>query len=770
MAFDRFMIAPINSGLDKSVRPWLTPDDAFSSLTNAYTFRGRVRKRFGGKYTGVITNPLQAPLFSRVRISLGVTDGGGNANGVVPGIIRKIGQLFSIGDAIYTVYQSGAGPLTMLKTVATPTATFNTTNGNYNFVGAPANTSIFFYPAEPIMGLEQYETGAINNQPAFSFDTQFAYQYSGTSWLRSSTGADPIWTGDNSDFFWVCNWEEPVTALPVMFVTNFNNADPLWSYGNPANQWAIFRPYFMPDGGAAQSGPFVQTCQMIFAFHDALLLVGVTEDDGAGNLTYYKSRCRFSFSSGSPFARNAWYEPNQYDSGGAVVNFNNLAGGGGFIDATTGESVVSGEFIKDRLIINFDRSTWEIAYTGNAQSPFVWQKLNTELGSESTFSCVPFDKVILTIGNTGVHACNGSNVERIDNLIPDEVFYIRNSNEGLTRVVGIRDYVTELVYWTFPNAMATEPFVFTNRVLVYNYRNGTWSFNDDCITQFGYFEQQSFTGSTWEGTLIAWNQANYTWNSGVVQSLYRKVIAGNQQGFIFTVESGNDETGISRNAAVMQIDNIVDTGVEINDFRILQLFITNHTLAVGEYITIENAQGITNITNENMIVQVEDYAPYNANYVYVSFDGIPAGVYTGGGVAARVSNINIQTKQFNPYVEQNYNVFVSKVDFAVQRTAAGQVTVDYSPSSAVDLSMIEDGQDTGAIIGTGILETSPYPDVPLEELQQRLWHGLYFQATGECIQFLIHMNDTQMRTPAITWSNFELEGMTLWTKKTNARM
>ena len=57
----------------------------------------------------------------------------------------------------------------------------------------------------------------------------------------------------------------------------------------------------------------------------------------------------------------------------------NIADGGGYIDASTEEQIVSAEFIKDRLIVYFERSTWELAYTGNEVLPFVWQKINTEL-------------------------------------------------------------------------------------------------------------------------------------------------------------------------------------------------------------------------------------------------------------------------------------------------------------------------------------------------------------------------------------------------------
>ena len=43
----------------------------------------------------------------------------------------------------------------------------------------------------------------------------------------------------------------------------------------------------------------------------------------------------------------------------------------------TDEQIISCEFIKDRLIVFFERSTWELAYTGNEVLPFIWQKINT---------------------------------------------------------------------------------------------------------------------------------------------------------------------------------------------------------------------------------------------------------------------------------------------------------------------------------------------------------------------------------------------------------
>ena len=205
-----------------------------------------------------------------------------------------------------------------------------------------------------------------------------------------------------------------------------------------------------------------------------------------------RRRARYSIF-GSPLAVNAWYEENQQDSS------DNLYAGAGVLDAATDEQIISAEFVKDRLIVYFERSTWELAYTGNEVKPFQWNKLNTELGSQSTFSTVPFDKDALTVGNTGIHACNGSNVQRIDNKIPDEIFEDFSSEPtSVIRTQGIRDYQKELVYWAFvtQEGQASGTITFPDQIMVYNYALGSWSFNDDCFTAFGYFEQQSDT--TWE--------------------------------------------------------------------------------------------------------------------------------------------------------------------------------------------------------------------------------------------------------------------------------
>lgn len=780
MPLDRFLIAPINTGLQRDLRPWLIPDDAFQRLNNAYVFRGRVRKRFGGVLTGSgATSTVMAPYFSRLAEQIGTTGGTGNIDVTILDSSFAIGQAFTIGTAIFTVVELGTPGTLQFITGAATLATFNTTTGEVIIDGAAINTPVFFYPALPVMGLATYdEKGvSINDQPAYAFDTQWAYSYNGTRWVRSGGGSTPLWHGNNTNFFWASNWRGITPDVRSFFVTNYQvtnpngvgtaNDDFIWATSDGAT-WislsGVNGLYFAPGGGAPQTGPFAVTSRIIIGFKDRLILLNTIENDGTadlGNNTQYVNRARFSASI-SPFAQNAWYNPGQTDNA-ASAGGASLWAGAGFLDAPTDEAITTCGFIKDRLIVFFERSTWELAYTNNQSSPFLWQKINTELGSESTLSAVPFDRHLLAMGSVGVHACNGANVERIDTKIPDEVFTIRNSNSGVYRVAGIRDFYAEVVYWTFPSDTLPTKFstLYPNRVLVYNYRTGSWAINDDTITVFGYFNQE--LSQTWNSQLsLTWQEADFTWQSATEQSQFRAVIAGNQEGYVFLCD-----TDTSRNAPVLQITSLGNVSGGI-----MQATIIDHNLAVGDTIAIENAfntSGVLGLPSPLMVIVL---AVLNKDE-FTFYDPLHFTTYTGtyaaGASATYVSNIRITSKQFNPYVEEGRDVYVQRVDFAVQKTSAGQIFVEYYTSSG-ELPMVGDGAVTGALLGNSILETSPYVNVTSEQMQTRLWHPIYFQSQGECIQLDMYFNQTQISTPAIAWSDFQLEAMILHTQRTSNRL
>jgi len=794
MPMDRFLIAPYesDSGLTTNLKPWQIADQAWARMDNAYVFRGRVKKRFGSRYMGSNSASTSIdPLTSRLRVSLasggagvGITTAGGNATGNVLTITSAAnlplgqGQFFSIGTQYYTVTSALPGVQPMLATSGT--ATFNLTTGDFVITGSSAHlTNIYFYPALPVMGLTQYEFTAINAYQSFGFDQQFAYTYN-NGWERSGTGVTPIWHGNNTNFFWSYNWVGPnsgATALTrALFTSNFyalnpngaGNAtdDPIWYWDNSG--WNKYYAYYNPTGGAS-TGPFVLTARIVVPFHGRLLLLNTIENDGtagvgAGTNTNYVNRVRYS-SEGSPFDVGIFYVVNATDG-------TKIGKTAGFEDASTLEAIISAEFIKDRLIVYFEESTWELAFTSNEQRPFQWQKLNTELGSMATFSSIAFDKAILTIGETGVHSCNGSNVLRIDDKIPEIIFEVSNPAAETERICGIRDYYSELVYWAVPVDNQREQQPYPSRVLVYNYNNKTWAFNDDCITTWGYYDGQ--VPETWAVLKGNWDEWNSPWNSGDIENNTRQVIAGNQEGFTFIID-----TEASANENVMQVTAMSQTDNGI------QLTIIDHMLTENDYIYLTTCPGVTFAGNRIYNVTYIDKDTIIAGYPpeiveSTSPQTLPnfSGTYVGGCYVARVSNYDLYSKQWNPYDNKGLNVSVQKIDFNVTRTpnaigtdnkpidgTGGAVTVDYSPSSA-PLDFINEALVTADIIGTSALDTSAYALYPLEKIQERIWHPVYLQTQGECIQINIYMSPLQICTPLTAFAQFELNGIILYTQPT----
>lgn len=696
MAQSRFLIAPLNTGLETDLKPWLIPDDAFSLLNNAYIFRGRVRKRVGSFPMGNVS-ANQASIYSRLRIKIGKTNGTGALGATtVPGVVFGIGQSFSVGEAIFTVNATGT-PANMLCTT-TATGTYNTTTGSVTITGADSNTDVFFYPSTPVMGLLSNEIPDVNFEPVIGFDTQFAYSYA-SGWDRLGTA---IWTGSDSQFFWGITYRGDLAHETYFFVTNYNAADKIKYL--KGSTWYNFSPTINA------AGDTVETSRLIISFKDRLLLLNTVEKISGVNQTFV-NRCRFSWN-GSALDAQAWREDQ--------------AGKGGYRDAPTKEAIISAEILKDRLIVFFERSTYELVWNGNEILPFSWQQINVELGAESTFSIVPFDKVIFGIGNVGIHACNGINVERIDQKIPSEVFQIRNDQEGLERVYGIRDYYDELVYWTFP---ASDKAKYPSRVLVYNYRTGSWAYNNDTITCFGYF--QTDDRKTWSRSPEPWEEAIYTWDAGSNEARFLSIIAGNQQGYTFVVSSNT-----TRNAPSLFITNWVN-----NDLTII-----NHNLFVGNYIYIEDIP-----KGFKLVAQVTAISGDT-----VTIDSSLVGAYEGGLTAALISQISIKTKQYNFFKEAGRNFTINKVEFLVDSTSKGEIGVN---------TFIASGRSA---IDSTVLQTSPYPIYPQEADQDRLWHPIYLSADGSFIQLQFFMSDEEMRDTSIAFSDFQLHAMLFHATQTSS--
>jgi hypothetical protein len=696
------------------------------------------------------------------------------------------------------------------------------------------------------MGFALWFQDQTNTDTLVAFDTQFSYAFDAVNenWDWFDAG-DNIWTGTDYQFFWSTQYLGATTAETTIWSTNFNIPDGIryidtvtgnwikpvlnWTQGTslgtsltgnvPGDSgfvgqmfsiagatggytWFTVAATGLADlvatsnavGGPIGTGTFdtttgayvfsgtsvgmpiyftgnnyISTSKLIVNFKNRMVLLNTVETV-AGVQVNYPFRARFS-AIGSPLTAAAWLEDQP--------------GNGGALDAPTEQQIITAQFIKDRLIVYFEDSTFELAYTGNQVQPFSWQKINTELGAISTYSEIPFDKVALGIDESGIHACNGSNVDRIDTKIPQYPFSFSNEQNGPERVSGIRDYYNEMAYWTIPTANRNSSFYFPNQVLVYNYVNESWATITDSYTTFGYYYQLPGTiGLTWGETTTPWGQDLNQWNSQSSTSnsvAIKTAIAGNQQGFVCILKPE-----LSSNAPGLSITNFIPSTLTVTSI--------NHNLALNQYILFSNMNGLTfTDSSGNVMPQLMARVATDINagmpntFIIEALDNLSqpitiTGTYTGGGVAQLVSNLNILTKQYNFYTDQDRNMYLAKTDFLVSSTKNGQVTADYLVSSA-GISMVSEGigsiASPGPLPGNSTLETSPYTLSNFEQFQSRLWHPIYMWGEGECVQLSIYMTPNQMASYTlqsdgtyayVALNDFKLHAMNFYVTPTSSRM
>jgi len=723
------LIAGELRGLTNNVKPMMLPDQAFPVMENAYCFRERIVKREGiqligrlrriqtavsaGNYTTINgTNTLN--LFT----GLGVLSTEPDAE-LQPG---------TSGDPITIVFGApisqtltdtlGTGQLTITGSGPIQFAFINYATGIVNIRAnaalGPATVTLTasYYPTLPTMGIIDRETVLANDEQTVYFDTKYAYIVNGgqfQEWIPGTT-----WSGDNFNLFWSTNYRGVTPDIRLLFVTNFvNNATNPIRYTD-GNTWTNFVP-------AVAGNPatfFMTQAKILIPYYGRLVALNVWEApaDMSGNPNYgsavnYTARCRFSQIGDPTDQTNGWRS--------------DVFGRGGLADAPTSEAIVSAAFFKNTLIVQFERSTWQLRYMGEYGAPFLWERISSDFGSDSTFSNVLFNDGVLTIGDKAITSGTAVSVDRIDLDIPDQVFDFKNTR--VDRVCGVRNFEKELVFWCYCDSESLDVGqIFPNKVLVYNYRNNTWAIFDDRVTCFG--TTQKIEGITWDSLTTFWEDMDVTWDSVTTQSLFPAVSAGNSQGYIYFFAS---KTADDPSYSIQ--------GINLSTYPIV-LDIPNHTLSTDDIIQITGMQFIDSVTGTPQVSSINDdlyivtYVDnshvslerwngtnYVGNFPFTFTPGTSNPiVYVGGGQITFFPVLNVQTKDFNPYQSGGKQVKLAYIDFLTDTTPSGVMTIQILLDSSnavignlltgnqeVETSTTPSGYITGATQANPCVITAP---------------------------------------------------------------
>lgn len=700
------MLVPIygvEGGFKTNKKPFLLDDTSFPTLENAYTFRGRLKKREGMRLIGRLQRNFTAVTVDNSGAVMTYTSLGAtqqtiniftlymisaletNANLVLGSLIFILDDMglnetivTDNGDGTTTI--SGANPA-----IDSAYIDYNTGDlvANFNKAIGPLNVTLTFsyYPNLPVMGIFDREIEGVNNEQTIYFDQVYAYIYSGGSFEEFiPTVPATTWNGPDYNFFWMTNYRGSDAFARLFFVTNFFK-----DAGSPMRYtdgiiWTDFAPFL--DNANTQQ---LFTARILIPYYGRLVALNTYEGATFGGSNNYFNRARFS-QIGNPVQADAWES--------------DVFGKGGFIDAPVNEEITSARFYKNTLIVFFEKTTWQLRYVGEYGLPFVWERISSDFGSESTFSTVLFDQGVLAVGDKAIISSSGNDVTRIDLDIPDTVYTFKNIDNGPERVHGVRDFKNELVYWCFAESGDETGAKFPDKSLVFNYRNNTYATFRNSVTCFGNTQMES--GISWDRTDIFWDDMSVSWSDSNIQ-LMPFIVSGNHHGYVHSYNYPDPVFATASSVSASDQESLHVSNITRTANPSISLEIIDHNLRNEEIIYLTGAQFIdtvtitpiaTDINNKfYQVIYVDkdniDLASLQSSGFFITnFDFTPVagtGTYIGGAQVILFPKLQILTKDFNPMGNAGENVKLSHIDFLFDSTPNSSVSVQVYANSQLSI-------------------------------------------------------------------------------------
>ena len=760
-------ITGMATGLVQSREEFLLPDDAYPTLENAFVWRERIRRRQGlqtlGRLRRILTaqslgNTAASPWSFNIFTVLGLLATEPNAN-VEPGSV----VITIAGPIIFT--DTGLGTLTSV----TPgnSGTINYITGDVTLthtagVGVATTIDFNYFPGLPVMGLRTRELTATNNEQMVAWDTKYAYRFVGgfQEFIPGYT-----WTGTDYNFFWTTNyWVSPAPANNKIFwATNFSGTggDPIRYTDFSSSVWVDFAPTI--NAGLDK----LQQCLALLPFRGRLVAFNTLEGATLAGSAAYRQRIRWS-AIGNPISDVSPIFPLAGNVNAQAWR-DDIRGQGGFIDIPTAEDITAVGFVRDNCIIYCERSTWQLRYTGRSIQPFQIERVNSELGAESTFSAVQFDTSLVGIGDKGIVECDSFKSDRIDIKIPDLVFEFKNETQGTQRVAGIRDFQQKLAYWIYHyNPGQGVSLTYPNRRLVYNYENDSWAIFTDSLTALGTYQTE--VARKWNNTHSTWEESNFPWLD--VPNAFPALIGGNQQGYVMYLSS-NLQPQVTNDPTLL-IKNITGNGTDPTEIEVI-----NHNLQPGYIIKITGI--ITGTDFEDMNGQVYSVVPVDAdNLKLFQYDPVTdqysmpaqhaAGTYIGEGEVSVRDNFNITSKKFN-FLDQGENIQMGFVDILMNSTSRGAISLnvflDYNTTQPVNVYP-QNSAPTTLLPDTffnSVVETSTTSGLE----GSKVWKRIFCPVRGAFLTLTWTLNNFQMQGPEQE-SDVQIDAQILYIRKAGRQL
>jgi len=455
MPYQPFLIAPFRTGLDSDQEPWLLPQDAFAEILNGHIHHGFVEKRAGYRFlaemvhgrsitAATTANPAVFTVASATGLSNGdsVTlqylSGGSWAdlNGLIYSISSLVGPTFELVDSSGTTVDGSA--LGAYTASSGRLGTFESLRimGIFRFIGSDNTREVLIADTQRV-GLYNSSTNLID--PLDLFDI--------TSTLRTDSD---VFSSSNIDYIWSANWQH-AGAVNRVYFTNGK----AYQAGTPGTDGLLF--YDAQNPRVEQFQPSLNSTdtlygsKLVFSIRQRLLVLHTFEFDG-GTTNTFPQRARWC----------AAQNPSNWND--------SVAGGGGFVDAPTGEQIISARQLQDVIIVHFTDSVWTIRTVPDPALPFRWDKVNDFRACDGKMASVGFDRYSVGVGIRGITATDGVETRRIDERIEDFVSDSINDSE-FSKVFCDRSYSNRRTWFLYPSRESDE----IDSALIYDDESGSYT-------------------------------------------------------------------------------------------------------------------------------------------------------------------------------------------------------------------------------------------------------------------------------------------------------
>jgi len=745
MGYEPRLITFFQNGLVKYYKPWLISNEAFPEISNAYAWRGSIRKREGFTLLGTL-----------------------------PG-----------GDKPVQGLKNWLNPATLAQT----TVSFSLTKA-YRYI---TTTNLF------------QDISFLANPPgdAFSFmngpnDYYWSTNYAGSMWVVNNVAGDfmRFWDGDNgvagisggwSGFRPTVNGVTQMTQaliilpykgrLVVLNTTeggsNFQSRARWSQIGSPytGNRQAVAVNNAPPGTGITPGATTIikVTDTTTFTIGQP---AGVT--NVIGSIASVLNFNQFNVSAivvNTSITLDVDTTGLTYTSGGTVqgpgrtiqpVPFeisifgwrDDIPGRGGYIDADTSERIVSAEIVKDVLIVFFQRSTWRLRYTGNEILPFIWERLNTQYGAESTYSNIAFDEAALAFSRYGWIAASTNDVARIDQQIPDDCFSVVAETTGLTglsRIQGIRDYFRQFAYWTFPAIEGDDVGDEADEIYAYNYIDKSWSIFTPSvpIRVFGTYSQNF--DETWSSlnlptnTWANFNTTNDKWeNFGSSQNIeFPQIVSGDANGNVYIMFEFGE---------VKNTDNGTNFGFDIKTKRFNPYIEKGLNCRIG-YVDIYSTTIPGGEVTFNHYINDQSIPVFSRKLETFPRSIIPI-FGLGTGVLTRIVTEN--PHGFLPNQLVTITDVSGRLLPALINNNTFPITIINSTTFSIPLNSVGTFYTTGGSLNASIRPNSG----------SATYTRVYLGALAHMHQFEFTLTEGQIADPLNGTAQFELQGMVIWSRPT----